>query len=249
MPRPMCPLCTSDDEVTILEVLPDGRKRARCAACKFEWDHGEVKEPKKLQIMSEVEARGRFPRRRRMFDLEVMERAETLKARFLAELRQQPDPRIPIFWAKYQHAFQPRGPADLRPRGAQGFRQRPHRRVRRQDDRLQQRLERPGRTAEASKQTRQVIDYLLRRDGPITGRASHRSHQWRVRILYHWLQGSATDEGAVDHAPRQVPHDRHVRPEGRDGASCLPGSNSRRRTASHGRSAASLCGATTCSTN
>jgi hypothetical protein len=62
MPRPMCPLCTNDDEVTTLEVLPDGRKRARCAACKFEWDHGEVKEPKKLQIMSEVEARGRFPK-------------------------------------------------------------------------------------------------------------------------------------------------------------------------------------------
>ena len=86
MSRPMCPLCTNDDEVTILEILPGGRKRVRCAACKFEWDHGEVKEPRKLQIMSEVEARGRFPKASDV-DPEVMERAETLKAHFLAEVR------------------------------------------------------------------------------------------------------------------------------------------------------------------
>jgi hypothetical protein len=115
MPRPMCPLCTNDDEVTILEVLPDGRKRARCAACKFEWDHGEVEEPKKLQIMSEVEARGRFPKASDV-DPEVMERAETLKARFLAEVRQQPDARIPIFWAKYQQDRAEQARANCLPR-------------------------------------------------------------------------------------------------------------------------------------
>ena len=156
----MCPLCTNDDEVTILEVFPDGRQRARCAACEFEWDYGEVKEPKKLQIMSEVEARGRFPKASDV-DPEVMERAETLKARFLAEVRPQPDPRIPIFWAKYQQVFSAEGLPACDPEELKDFANDPTGVYVGNMSVFNNAWNALG-AAEASKQTRQVIDYLLR---------------------------------------------------------------------------------------
>ena len=160
MSRPMCPMCTNDDEVTTLEVLPDGRKRARCAACKFEWDHGEVKEPKKLQIMSEVEARGRFPKASDV-DPEVMERAEMLKARFLAEVRPRPDPRIPIFWAKYQQVFSAEGLPTCDLEELKDFANDPTGVYVGKMTVFNNAWNALG-AAEASKQTRQVIDYLLR---------------------------------------------------------------------------------------
>jgi hypothetical protein len=160
MHRPMCPLCTHDDEVTTLEVLLDGRKRVRCAACKFEWDHGEVKKPKKLQITSEVEARGRFPKASDV-DPEMMERAETLKARFLAEVRQKPDPRISIFWAKYQQVFSAEGLLTCDPEELKDFAN-AHTGVYAGKMIGFNNAWNALGAAEASKQTRQVIDYLLR---------------------------------------------------------------------------------------
>src|SRR5262249_43797 len=160
MPRPMCPLCTNDGEMTILEVLPDGRKRVWCAACEFEWDYGEVKEPKKLQIMSEVEARGRFPKASDV-DPEVMERAETLKARFLAEVRPRPDPRIPIFWAKYQQVLTAEGLVTCDREELKDFANDPTGVYVGKMTVFNNAWNALGAT-EASKQTRQVIDYLLR---------------------------------------------------------------------------------------
>lgn len=38
----MCPLCTNDDDVVLLETLPDGRDRVECRACDYTWDYRET---------------------------------------------------------------------------------------------------------------------------------------------------------------------------------------------------------------
>jgi transposase-like protein len=113
----MCPLCTSD-EVDVVANLPDGRKRVYCGNCDRTWEHGEPREERRPQVMTAVEARGRFPKAGDVTP-EARQRAERLKERFLSEVRREPDPRVAVFWKKYQQVFSAEGlptcdPGDLK---------------------------------------------------------------------------------------------------------------------------------------
>lgn len=160
----MCPLCIDDEEVYLVESLPDGRKRVECRRCDYAWDHGEIVEAPQPAAFSAVALRGRFPRAQ---DVEPpwRERAELLKTDFLSAVRRDPDPKVGPFWAKYQQIFSAEGlpyavPADLKsfandPTGVYvGF-------MTSFNDAWNEMGPEAGAT-----QTRLVIDYLLRGSDP-----------------------------------------------------------------------------------
>jgi hypothetical protein len=111
----MCPLDIGHEDVEVLEVLPDGRQKARCPDCDYAWVHGEARpaspgtaEPTPRPMPTADKA-----------SPEAMARAERLKPVFLSQEHAGLDPRVPTFWAKYQHIFSEEGlpaagPADLR---------------------------------------------------------------------------------------------------------------------------------------
>ena len=97
-----CTTCQTDELVELAENLSDGRKQLRCRRCGNEWIRGEAVSAKpRLPTLAEIKAR--FPQ---PDDVEpaVLERAQKLKARFLADVP-EPDARVAPYWTKYQHAF------------------------------------------------------------------------------------------------------------------------------------------------
>lgn len=168
MLRPMCPLCTNEDDVTIIGTLDDGRKRAQCSACDFEWDHGEVKVVDPKQATSSVILHGRFPKPEDVTP-EARERAERLKAKFLSTVHGEPHPTVAPYWAKYQRVFSAEGLATCDPQDLKDFAN----------------LDVGGNLGNmsifntawnaigadaAAAQTRKVIDHLLRGDGALEDR-------------------------------------------------------------------------------
>ena len=114
----MCPLCTDTDEVDTVADLPDGRKQVHCSNCDFTWEYGEPRDEKRPRVMTDLEARGRFPKPEDVTP-EARHRAELLKTRYLADVRREPNPQVAPFWEKYQEVFSAEGlrtcdPADLK---------------------------------------------------------------------------------------------------------------------------------------
>lgn len=116
----MCPLCTGDDEVYLVENLPDGRKRVECGHCKFQWEHGEAREPAKPATLSAFDVLGRFPKADYV-DPAIRDRAERLKVEFLATVGREPDPRVAPFWAKYRQIFSADGLPNTDPADPKAF--------------------------------------------------------------------------------------------------------------------------------
>ncbi len=118
----MCPLCTSDDDVYLVAVLPDGRRRVSCRNCDYAWDHGEALTRPPLRSVGDmaVDLRGRFPR---ADDASpgARDRAERLKRRFLTEVFVEPDPKVAPFWAKYQYIFSQEGLPEASPDDLKAF--------------------------------------------------------------------------------------------------------------------------------
>jgi len=102
----MCPLCTEDDEVFLVEKLPDGRRRVECRSCNFQWDHGEPSAQKPAASAGSLflATRARFPQPSDVSP-ERRARAESLKQRFLSEVLAEPDPRVGPYWQRYQRIF------------------------------------------------------------------------------------------------------------------------------------------------
>ncbi|GAA0989518.1 hypothetical protein GCM10009562_42140 [Nocardioides aquaticus] len=100
----MCPLCTGDDEVHLVEKLADGRRRVECRDCDYQWDHGDPVAERRPAGTSLAVARSRFPTAGDVHP-EARLRAEMLKAQYLGEERPEPDPRVAPFWSKYQLLF------------------------------------------------------------------------------------------------------------------------------------------------
>jgi hypothetical protein len=114
----ICPLCADDEDIYLLENLPDGRKKVECRRCDYTWEHGEARLVDGAHVTSPILLRDRFAK---ADDVEpaIRARAERLKVKFLATVQPQPDPRVPLFWAKYQRIFSGEGlatadPADLK---------------------------------------------------------------------------------------------------------------------------------------
>lgn len=160
----MCPLHTDTDEVELVGDLGDGRQQFYCKRCDFRWDQGKPPESRRPRVMTDLEARGRFPKASDV-TLDATVRADLLKAQFLIDVRRDPDPRVGPFWAKYQKVFSAEGlqscdPSDLKDfANAQagvyvGFM-----------TGFNNAWNEMG-AERAAVQTRQVIDHLLRGDDP-----------------------------------------------------------------------------------
>lgn len=91
----MCPLCTSEDDVQVLETLPDGRRRVECTRCNFAWDHGETP-PAHLGRgagTTLLAAQAKFPGPDDVPEAS-RHRATELKRQFLTAEQPEPDPRV-----------------------------------------------------------------------------------------------------------------------------------------------------------
>ncbi|MEV4989936.1 hypothetical protein [Pseudarthrobacter sp. LMD1-1-1.1] len=112
----MCPLNGSHEDVEVLEVLPDGRKRAWCPDCDYAWAQGAARPtpgprssqwpPRDLPTAENVTPEAKAAARR-------------LQAEFLRQEDAGIDPRVPGFWSKYKRIFSEEclstaDPADLR---------------------------------------------------------------------------------------------------------------------------------------
>ncbi|MFF4561300.1 hypothetical protein [Streptomyces sp. NPDC001435] len=102
----MCPLCSDDEDIEVVQNLEGGRRRVR-HRCGFAWEHGEPTDPKKQPSRSISDLKARFQKPE---DVEpgVLERANRLKAQFLAT-RPSLDPEVAAYWEKYQQIFSREG--------------------------------------------------------------------------------------------------------------------------------------------
>ncbi len=168
----MCPLDIAHEDVELLEELPDGRKKARCPDCDFEWAHG-VARPGSASPTAKTSLHP-MPTTDKVSP-EAMARVVRLKPVFLSQAHAGLDQRVPSFWAKYQYIFSEVGlptavPADFRAFGKDtsgsnlgiqstfhsAFDQNPK---------------------EGAAQVRQVVEYLLRGTGkPLEDRLTDLIH-------------------------------------------------------------------------
>lgn len=161
----MCPLCTEDEDVFLIENLPDGRKRVECRRCDYAWDHGEpVSESPRPASLSAITLRARFPK---AGDVQPAagERATVLKRQFLAEVSADPDPKVAPFWAKYQYVFSEAGLPEADPKDLKAFANDPTGVYVGFMTGFNNAWNKMG-PEEGAHQLRQVIDYLLRGSDP-----------------------------------------------------------------------------------
>lgn len=164
----MCPLCTNDDDVSIIGALADGRKRARCANCNFEWDHGEATQADASKSTSSVLLRGRFPKPDDI-TAEARTRADRLKSEFLATVRSEPDPAVAPYWAKYQQIFSADGLSSCDPQELKDFANNDTGGNLGNMSIFNSAWNDLG-PKKAAAETRQVIDHLLRGEGDVEDR-------------------------------------------------------------------------------
>lgn len=116
----VCPLCVREDDVQLVQTMPDGRKQARCDDCDFTFVYGSVPEPKKVTPAPRKRAASvkvskpplapitvaarRFPT---VDDVELTgrQRGELLKQEFLATVPHEPSPLVAPHWTKYRWVF------------------------------------------------------------------------------------------------------------------------------------------------
>ncbi|MFS3128088.1 hypothetical protein ACLM5J_06755 [Nocardioides sp. Bht2] len=116
----MCPLCTDEEDVDLVKRLPDGRKRVVCRRCDYTWEHGEPETAVPPAVTSSALLRQRFPKPEDV-EREARVRAERLKDQFLSDVRTQPDPKVALYWAKYQEIFGAAGLAHADPVDLKAF--------------------------------------------------------------------------------------------------------------------------------
>lgn len=119
----VCPLCVREDDVVLISTLPDGRKRARCDDCSFEFTFGAPVEapkpatprpraasrtraaaPTRPTALPIVVARKQFPTAEDA-SLERVQHAVLRKHEFLATVPYAADPTVVSHWKKYQWVF------------------------------------------------------------------------------------------------------------------------------------------------
>lgn len=111
-----CPSCGTDDDVVLVEVLPDSRRKLGCTSCGQGWVRGtgDVKVPT-LPTLAEIKSR--FPQPGNV-DPERLAHAHELKMAFLSNVP-SPDPGVAQYWHHYQNVFSAAGlqtadPQDLK---------------------------------------------------------------------------------------------------------------------------------------
>jgi hypothetical protein len=105
----MCPLCTDDEHIHLVERLPEGRRLVECRRCDYRWEHGQptVAAAQKKLAHSFDEVRARFPKPEDV-EPDVLARVEALKQEYLTDIP-TPSRRVADYWTKYQQVFSPEG--------------------------------------------------------------------------------------------------------------------------------------------
>lgn len=117
----VCPLCVREDDVHLVQTLPDGRKEARCDDCNFAFVYGSPREEPKPppRKTSTPRARVTTPKAssvpiqvaRKQFSAATsisgaaIEHMTTLKDEFLSTVEYVPDPNVESHQKKYQWVF------------------------------------------------------------------------------------------------------------------------------------------------
>lgn len=115
-----CRECGSDD-VDLLDVLPDGRRRVCCVECGSSWVRGTAVAPKKPKPLPTFdELKRTFPSTEDVSP-ERLAHGNALKQRYLAEVSPEPDPAVAPFWAKYQRIFSAEGLPSAAPQDLKDF--------------------------------------------------------------------------------------------------------------------------------
>lgn len=165
----MCPLCALDEDVSVVETLPDGRKRVECRRCHYPWVHGTpaVATPTESSHRSTVPS-GRFPTSTDV-DPQAWERAAELKEHFLATISPDPEPGVAQFWETYQEVFSESGLKEAAPKLLKDFANDPTGANPGNMSVFNNAWNSAGSEA-AARQVRQVVDHLLRGDGALEQR-------------------------------------------------------------------------------
>ncbi|NRQ50389.1 hypothetical protein [Aeromicrobium stalagmiti] len=100
----VCPLCVREDDVILLQTLPDGRKELRCEDCDFVFTHGERAAQVKTAPTDTAALFNQFPTAADVSP-DLLGRSGRLKASYLTEVSPRPDPRVGPYWAKYRDLF------------------------------------------------------------------------------------------------------------------------------------------------
>ena len=113
-----CPVCGTDDHVSLVEVLPDSRRKLRCSPCGEEWTRGtaafQAPAPPTLAAI-----KARFPK---PGDVEptCLARAQELKREFLIAVP-VPEPAVAVYWDYYQRVFSGDGLPSAAPQDRKDF--------------------------------------------------------------------------------------------------------------------------------
>ncbi|WP_318657816.1 hypothetical protein [Cellulosimicrobium composti] len=115
----VCSTCGSDD-VDLLDVLSDGRRRVSCVECGHTWVRGTASTPTRPRPLPTFdELRTTFPSPEDVAP-ERVEHARRLKVTYLAG-SPTPDPAVAPFWAKYQRIFSAEGLPTAAPQDLKDF--------------------------------------------------------------------------------------------------------------------------------
>lgn len=114
-----CPACSSDD-IYLIEILDDGRKRVECAACGQLWLHGTAPAPTIVRPNTYDALKGRFTKADDV-DPRQLAHVDELKARFLTTVQSVPEHAVAPYWAKYQRVFSAEGLQECDPQDLKDF--------------------------------------------------------------------------------------------------------------------------------
>ena len=113
-----CPACGTDDYVSLVEVLPDSRRKLRCSPCGEEWTRGtaafQAPAPPTLAAI-----KARFPKPGDVEPIRLA-RAQELKREFLIAVP-VPDPAVAVYWDYYQRVFSADGLPSAAPQDLKDF--------------------------------------------------------------------------------------------------------------------------------
>jgi hypothetical protein len=131
----VCPLCVREDDIFLVQTLPDGRKEARCDDCDFTFTYGKAVEepmaaPAKPKASAATRSRQKTTTAKRTaartnvpplqvalkqfqasieIDAAAMARAHDLRAEFLQSVDFEVPPAVANHWRKFGWVFSPDG--------------------------------------------------------------------------------------------------------------------------------------------
>jgi hypothetical protein len=112
-----CELCGSD-ELKLVEMMADGRRRIGCVSCGHQWVRGEARPVKQMSSLF-ADVKKRFPGAENV-DPDRLAQVEVLKAAFL-ERNPESRPEVGPYWDHYRTIFTREGLRTCKPQDLKDF--------------------------------------------------------------------------------------------------------------------------------